>query len=195
MWRAKTSAWSRFSAVAPGCVPAMAASTFLRSSSKRGGGRGHGVGAHQHHAIARGERLEVLARAVARHIHQGAIAGAPGHPRGGIEHDDVVAAGLRGRAEAQLRDREEQQRHADQLQEERPGLLDLAPARGDCGLLGGDPEAQRGDHDFAARAIRAGTARPRWRRCAEDREELQQREIQEIHARPSDWGRNRPGTG
>ena len=44
--------------------------------------------------------------AIARHVHQGAIAGASRHPRRSIEHDHVIPAGLRGRAEPQLRDGE-----------------------------------------------------------------------------------------
>ena len=159
----------------------MAVSSLLAVEFKRGGRCGQPVGAHQHDAVARGERFEILAGAVARHIHQGAIAGAARHPGRSIEHDDVVAAGLRGAAQAQLRDGQQQQRHADELQQQGPRLLNPAAPRGDRRLLGGHPEAQGGDHQLAARAVEQVERHRNRGDAAEDRQELKEREIQEIH--------------
>src|ERR1017187_9648073 len=61
---------------------------------------------------------EVRARGLAGQIHEGAIAGASGHPGGSVEDDDVIVAGLQRSAEAELGDREQEQRHGNELQSE-----------------------------------------------------------------------------
>ena len=43
---------------------------FLVVGFERSGRRGHAIGAHQHHAVAHRQGLEILPRPVARHIHQ-----------------------------------------------------------------------------------------------------------------------------
>ena len=77
---------------------------FLTVHFEGGGRRGHSVGAHQHHTVTHGQGLEILTGPVTRHVHQGAIAGAPRHPRRSIQHDHMIAPHLRGRAQAQLAD-------------------------------------------------------------------------------------------
>ena len=93
----------------------------------------------------------------------------------------MVAAGIERSAPAQLGDGQHQQRHADQLQHERPGLLDVAAVRGGGGLLGGHPEAQRGDHLAAARPVEQIERHGEGRNGPEDRQELQKRKIEEVH--------------
>ena len=147
-----------------------------------GSGRsGQSVGAHQHHAIARGQGAQIVARRLARDIHESSIAGARGHPGGSVENDHVVAARHRGSAEAHLRERQHQQRHADQLQNQRPGLIDVPAPRRHRGLLRRHPESQRGDHLLAARAVeQIQRHRDRGDR-PEYGQHLEQREVQEVH--------------
>ena len=53
----------------------------------------------------------------------------------------MIAPGLGRGTEAQLADRQQKQRHADELEEERPRLLDFPAARRDCRLFRRDPKA------------------------------------------------------
>ena len=123
----------------------MAASTSC--GRLEGGGRGgHGVGAHQHDAVAGGQRLRywrARSRATSIRVRLPVRAAIQAEVSSTMTWSRPA---WRGRAQAQLRDGQQQQRHAQQLQQQRPGLLDAAAARGHGGLLGRDPEAQRGDH-------------------------------------------------
>jgi hypothetical protein len=62
-----------------------------------------------------------------------------------------MVAGLAGKdAEAELRDRQQEQQNPQQLQYKRPRLADGLTSYDGGRLLGGRPEAQRRNDDFAA---------------------------------------------
>ncbi len=73
------------------------------------------------------------------------------------------------------------QQQADQLQQQRPGLLQFAAMLQYRRLLGGGEEAQRGDGVVLAHAVQQVQRHDDARERSQDREELGQREIEEEH--------------
>ena len=147
-------------------------------------GSGESIGSHQHHAVGRGQGLHIAAGAFAGDIHESAITRTGAHPGRGFEDNDVIAAGLRGRAEPELRDGEQQQRHADELQDERPGLLDAAAASRRGGILRSHPEAECGDELLAARAVEQIERHGKGRDAGKEGRELEKVQVQEKHEAP-----------
>lgn len=93
----------------------------------------------------------------------------------------MIARLPRLRAPAELGDRQQQQSHADQLQDERKRLLDPLAAGHHGGLLGRQPEAQSGNHLLAPRTIEQVQGHHHRRDGTEQNQELPQREVQKIH--------------
>ena len=120
---------------------------------ERRGRSGQRIGAHQHHAVARRRRPQIIAGSLAGDLHQRPIARTSGHPSRGIEHHDVIAPRHGRRTEAHLCQGQQQQRHARQLQKERPRLVNMTPPRRHRRLFRRRPEAQGRDDLFAPRAV------------------------------------------
>ena len=93
MWRAKDSACSRFSAVEPGWDAWMAVSSLRRSGSKAVAGVARASARTSITRSLGGQRAQVARARWRGHVHERAVAGARGHPRGGIEDEHMVAAG------------------------------------------------------------------------------------------------------
>ena len=103
----------------------------------------------------------------------------------------MIAPRLRGRAQAQVSDGQKQERHADELQKQRPGLLHAAAAHRHRRLIGRHPKAQGGDDQLAARAVEQIERHRYGENGAEHGEELEEGEVQKIHEAPSLDGRFR----
>src|SRR6185503_3475995 len=106
---------------------------FVPIVLKRRDGRGQRVGADEHHAIGGRQRFHVSSRLLPRFVHQ-STACLPGgacrrrecrHPCRSVEDHHVIARVGQGRTQSQLRDCQQQQEHADELQDERKGLLNF----------------------------------------------------------------------
>src|SRR5205823_3389103 len=89
-------------------------------------GRRQGIRAHQHYAVVCRNSFQISLRACSRLIDEPAWTGSRGHPRGRVENQDLVARVAVGRSESELREGQDQQRQAQDLEQERPGLLQTA---------------------------------------------------------------------
>ena len=101
---------------------------------------------------------------------------ARGHPGGGIENQHVIARVARWRTEAKLRDGQQKQQQAHQLQQQRPGLLQFAPMLEHRRLLGGGEEAQRRDGVVLPHAVQQVQSHDHARERSENRQKLGQRQ-------------------
>ena len=98
------------------------------------------------------------------------------HPSGGIENQHVIARVTRRRAKAKLGDGQQKQQQADQLQQQRPGLLQLAPMLQHGRLFRGGEEAQRRNGVVLAHAVQQIQRHDHARKRSQDREKLGQGE-------------------
>ena len=93
----------------------------------------------------------------------------------------MIAPGIAAAAELEFGDGEEEQQHAEQLQEERKRLLNSA-APGDGGCFAWlDPEAKSGDDLFAAVTIEEIEGDGECAHYAEEGGELADGEVEELH--------------
>ena len=81
-------------------------------------GRGQHVGANHHDAIGGRQSVHIIVGRQARSIDETGLAEARGHPCGGVDNQHMIARVACRRAEAKLRDGQQKQQQADQLQQQ-----------------------------------------------------------------------------
>ena len=150
-----------------------------------GGGGGEAVGADEEDAVGGRDGAEPADGVGAGEVHEcgvGAVGECGAHPGGSVEDEDVVAALVERAAELEFGKGEEEQGHAEKLEEQRDGLLDFAAARDGGRLAGRDPEAKGGDDLFAARAVEEIQCDGDCGDRAEEYQELAESEVKEFHS-------------
>src|SRR5579884_1310636 len=145
------------------------------------GGRGESVGADEHHAVAGGKRAQVGAGGGSGFVEQRALAGPRTHPGGGIEDQNVIAAGAVDDAEAGARDGGEEQKKADEFEDEAPGLLDAAAVFKLGANVGADPESQGRNNLVTLGAVEQIERDDAGRNGAGEAQKLAEAEIEKIH--------------
>ncbi len=144
-------------------------------------GCGEDTGSHNHYSIGLRKRIDIVARGETRLIDEAIGAEAVGHPRGNVENQHVIARIADWRAKADLSDGKQQQQQAEQLQKERPGLLQLAAMLQDWLLFGNVKKTQGRDGVMLAPAVQQIQRHDDTRERPQDREELGQGKIEEEH--------------
>jgi hypothetical protein len=103
------------------------------------------------------------------------------HPRRGIENQRVVAMVAAERPPLHTGHSQQEQRHSQKLQKQRHWLLNPAPPCDRRRPSRHHPEPQSGNHLFPARPIQQIKRDGKNGNGAENRQELEQREIQKFH--------------
>ncbi len=137
---ASVSLWRSGSNAVAGVVSASARTSMIRSP---------GVGRRERKRRARSRKpRSIRVRTGARPLGD-AVRARTSMPKR-IEDQHMIARGRRRHTQPQLRNRQQQQRHAGKLQQQRERLLDAAAAGDHSGVLCRDPKAQR--RNYAAGA-------------------------------------------